>query len=91
MRARKRPQNDLVVRSILSAHVATRLLLASQDRCLVRSFALAHHLLRVGQHNEVVLAVQLQPFQAHCWVQIGDRLINERLEVAREFTPILVL
>lgn len=90
-RTRQRPHDDVVLGRTLAGHVATRLFMTTQDRCLLRSIALAHQLLDVGQDCQIVLAVQLQPFRAHCWVQRDDRLVNERFEVAREFTPILVL
>ncbi|RYM07421.1 lasso peptide biosynthesis B2 protein [Sphingobium cupriresistens] len=40
---------------------------------------------------DVVLGVQLGPFSAHCWVQHEDRLVNDRVDMVRTFTPILVL
>jgi hypothetical protein len=39
----------------------------------------------------LVIAVSLRPFLAHSWVQQGDVLLNERVDVARTFTPILVI
>lgn len=65
--------------------------IGSHDRCLPLSLALARRLYALGQPVEIVIGVKLQPFQAHCWVQMGDLLVNERHDVTRTFTPILVL
>ena len=35
--------------------------------------------------------VKLRPFQAHCWVQVGDAIVTDRLDVVRNFTPIRVV
>jgi hypothetical protein len=36
-----------------------------------------------------VFGVQAQPFGAHCWVQSNGHLLNEGMEYARQFTPIM--
>lgn len=61
------------------------------DQCLPRSLAVAARLLAIGGAPDLIIGVKLQPFQAHCWVQIEGQLVNERREVAKAFTPILVL
>jgi hypothetical protein len=38
-----------------------------------------------------VIAVRTGPFAAHCWLQTDLFLINESLDEARNFTPILVI
>ena len=90
-RTRHQPVDSFMARTALGGFLALRLVVTEQDRCLIRSFALANRLLALGQGAHIVLGVKLQPFKAHCWVQLGSRLVNERLEVTREFTPILVL
>lgn len=67
------------------------LLLPSLDRCLPRSIALAQRLAVQSCPPSLVIAVRAQPFRAHCWVQCGRTLVNETLEEARNFTPILVV
>lgn len=61
-----------------------------RERCLVHSLAVAHRLLHQGVKPELVLGVKLGPFEAHAWVQWRGQLVNERPDVARLFTPILV-
>lgn len=75
---------------IAAAFRWTGLLVPALDQCLPRSFALAHALIDAGIRPTVVLAVRLRPFGAHCWVQVDDLLLNESLDQAHTFTPILV-
>lgn len=86
------PNNTLTVlheAADLLAHISryiTRL-----DQCLPIALGMGAHLLRGGVDCNIVLGVQLGPFQAHSWVQHGDRLIGDDLDVVRTFTPILVV
>lgn len=66
-------------------------LLGSHDRCLVRSFAFAAMARKRSIQVSVVLGVQSDPFAAHCWVQHGDVVVNDRHERIRPFTPIMVI
>lgn len=61
------------------------------DRCLPYSIAVAHWLLSRGVNASLVIGVAIDPFQAHSWVQVDDVLINERVELVRDFLPILVI
>jgi len=79
------------VAGIAAAFEANKAIVGTHDLCLPRSLGIAHRLLSVGARPDLVLGVKLGPFLAHAWVQCGDSLVNERLEVARMFTPILVL
>jgi len=64
---------------------------SSHDRCLARSIAVARRLIASGCRPDLILGVQLQPFRAHCWVQCGAMLVNDRRDTVEPFTPILVL
>jgi hypothetical protein len=59
------------------------------NRCLQRtaSFLALCHML--GCRPTFVVGVQASPFSAHCWVQDGDRVINDRLENVAPYVPIL--
>lgn len=59
--------------------------------CLLDSLALAAFLARRGVDADVVLAVDLNPFEAHAWVQRGDWALNETAHRAAMLTPILVI
>lgn len=65
-------------------------LFTSHDECLFRSLALARFLIVHRYHAEIVIGVRSQPFRAHCWVQAGDMVFNEHLEIARDYCPLLV-
>lgn len=69
----------------LSRHVT------AHDACLVRSLSLARHLWSRKCNAQLVIAVKADPFAAHCWVQLGDQLLNEDLDIAAAFEPILVV
>ncbi|HEX7694358.1 MAG TPA: lasso peptide biosynthesis B2 protein [Sphingomonas sp.] len=84
-------QRERDIEAIAQGYRGTRTFLSDQDRCLVRSLAISRRLLAAGVAPDLVLAVKLQPFQAHCWVQLGPLLINERREVVRDYTAILIV
>jgi len=61
----------------------------ANDACLLRSLALAYHLRSSGCAAQLVIAVRTDPFAAHCWVESGDRVLNEELDAVASFEPIL--
>jgi len=66
-------------------------LTATRDDCLVRSLALTRFSKKRGLDVRLVFGVTLSPFNAHCWVQHHNVVLNDRLEHARRFTPVLVV
>ncbi|MBO9623961.1 MAG: lasso peptide biosynthesis B2 protein [Sphingomonas sp.] len=82
---------DAMAKRVASAYRASTLILGSHDHCLPDSLAVASQLLRYGVRAELVLGVKLDPFQAHCWVQMGDAVVNDSLDATRLFTPVLVV
>jgi hypothetical protein len=66
-------------------------LMRSHDQCLARSIAIMRRLASLGAAAELVIGVRLRPFAAHCWVQQGPRLVSDRVDQVRSYTPILVL
>ncbi len=78
------------VRKLTGSSWLARRLWSSRDRCLPRSLALTHALRASGSAARLVLGVALNPFTAHAWVQDGDRVVNDTLDHAALFTPILV-
>jgi hypothetical protein len=76
---------------VARAFAAAALIVPARDRCLATSLALAHRLVSLGHAPELVLGVKLRPFQAHCWVQLGAVLPGDRVDVVRNFTPILTV
>jgi hypothetical protein len=76
---------------LAGAFAELRFAVRALDRCLPLSVALASA--AKGHHSEarLVLGVQCHPFGAHAWVQLGGTVLNDRLDMVRSFTPILVL
>jgi hypothetical protein len=66
-------------------------LVSAHDRCLARSVAVARTAWKAGIDVELVLGVALGPFTAHCWVQRGSIVVNDRIDTVLTYTPILVI
>ena len=75
----------------LSAMLATRRHIKTQDKCLRWSVAMARHLHAAGAYAELVFGVRMQPFGAHAWVQSGDLVVNDSADHVLQYTPILVI
>jgi hypothetical protein len=58
--------------------------------CLFDSLGLLHFLAQFRHFPRWIFGVKLEPFAAHCWVQSGDTVLNDTVEVVRQYTPILV-
>lgn len=78
-------------RHVACAFERTSDLVTAHDRCLARSIAIARRLLALGGRPDLIIGVKLQPFRAHCWVQLDRWLVNDRAEIVRDFTPILIV
>lgn len=62
---------------------------AARNRCLLDSLALAEFLASYGIRATCVFGVRANPFEAHCWLQIGSHVVNETPEMAQRYAPIL--
>lgn len=60
-----------------------------EGECLRRSYQLRHFLQTEGMATDWLFGVRTWPFAAHCWLQIGDLVVGDRLERVRFYTPIL--
>jgi hypothetical protein len=59
--------------------------------CLFDALALLEFLAARRLYPDWIFGVQAQPFGAHCWVQADKVLVNEGLEYANQFTPIMTV
>lgn len=84
------PVDDAMIGSA-SAFDRMRRLLPTGRICLLDSIALAVFLHRRRRYPRLVIGVTLAPFVAHCWLQVGDWVLNESVDHAASFTPILVV
>lgn len=60
------------------------------DQCLVRGLAMKRLLDGQGLQADFVIGVKL-PFSAHCWVQAGDTVLTDPIDVVLPFEQILVI
>ena len=60
-------------------------------KCLLQSFLLLLHLRRGGHDAQWVFATRTWPFEAHCWLQVSDVVLDDRHEHLIAFTPLLVV
>lgn len=77
--------------SLSRAFAWTGYVFSAHNRCLLRSVALKAHLARRGIASDLVFGVTTEPFSAHCWVQIGDMVLNDRVDRVRPYTPIHIV
>lgn len=61
-----------------------------QGLCLYRSFMLLRHLRRRGHDALWVFGVRTWPFEAHCWLQLGDTVLDDSADRISAYSPILV-
>jgi len=77
--------------ALVKAFEDAGLVRSAVDRCLPRSIALARLMAKSDCACQVIIGVKLRPFAAHCWVQAGHLLLNESVEEAARYKPILIL
>lgn len=76
---------------ICSAFSSCRALRWRAGHCLTSSIAFLSVVRGAGMEARLVLGVSAAPFSAHCWVQAGDCVLNDRLENVRPFEPLLAI
>lgn len=59
--------------------------------CLFDSLCLIHFLAQFRHFPRWIFGVKLEPFGAHCWIQDDDTVLNDTVEVVRQYTPVLVV
>lgn len=59
--------------------------------CLQDSLALYDWLTAHRTRPSLVVGVQLHPFAAHCWVQLGRTVLNDAVDKVTKYTPVLVV
>ncbi|WP_312144747.1 lasso peptide biosynthesis B2 protein [Brevundimonas sp.] len=74
---------------LLSAARLARPWIPFEGECLQRAFQLRYYLARFGIATDWIFGVRTWPFSAHCWLQIGDMVVGDRLERVRRYTPIM--
>lgn len=70
---------------------AARKLVPLKANCLLDSLALISWLRNPPADLAVIFGAKLHPFAAHCWVQLGELVLNDRLENVSSFTAVRVM
>jgi len=89
--AHRPASNQEGLREIVLGFERTTLVFARSGRCLARAVAAHAVCCAKGIRPRVVLGVRMDPFRAHAWVQLEDRVLVGEFEQVRLFTRIAVL
>lgn len=77
------------VSRVISAFKSLRPLYPRPYLCLFDSLALLEFLASYRSFPRVVFGIVADPFQAHCWLQVGSVVLNDDLERVGRYKPIL--
>lgn len=90
--SREQDADPARLRSLIAAFVRLRpLFYTLRAACLLDSLTLLHFLSAEGIHPDWVFGVKTDPFDAHCWVQHGELVLNDLPDRVRQYSAILVV
>lgn len=81
----------VIVYPLIGAFHAWRGWYSQPNACLVDSLSLLHFLARFHIFPAWVFGVIAEPFQAHCWLQWRDIVLNDSLEHVDNYVPIMLV
>jgi len=90
-RATRRAQPSGELEDLLNSFRQARPWFPATPICRLDALGLFIFLNSCGHPARWTFGVRLEPFQAHCWVQLGDRAVNEAAEGVRQYVPILAV
>ena len=91
-RASSWTSNDIEkARRLVSIFNALRPFYPAGYVCLFDSLAMIEFLARYRLYANWVYGVEIEPFNAHCWVQQSDLLFNDIIEEVQRYTPIMAV
>ena len=76
-------------RSLVAVFERLRLFYPRSYLCLFDSLALIHFLAHFHVYPDWVFGVNEDPFEAHCWVQVGNIVLNDTVARVSSFIPIM--
>ena len=89
---RRAVRNDTArVAAVTAAFIRLMPWAPGQGACLHRAFLLLSMLRGVGADAVWVFGVRTWPFSAHCWLQVGDAVLDDDPERVSQYTPILAI
>ncbi|MBL8650248.1 MAG: lasso peptide biosynthesis B2 protein [Sphingopyxis sp.] len=77
--------------AVARGYASARVHLPWRRLCVPDSLALARFLWRRGIPGELYFGVRLDPFAAHAWVQLGDMILSDNVNVVADYTPVFRL
>ena len=90
--ARRQDVDPVRLRTVVTAFTRLRpLFYTLRGSCLLDSLTLMHFLGAEGIHPDWVFGVKTEPFDAHCWVQHDEVVLNDVPDRVRQYSPILVV
>jgi hypothetical protein len=91
-KARLGPGAGADARALVTAFTRLRpLFYTVRSACLLDSLTLLHFLGADGICPDWVFGVKTEPFDAHCWIQQGEVVLNDEPDRVRQYSPILVV
>jgi hypothetical protein len=90
--SREQEPDPVRLRSLVTAFTRLRpLFYTLRAACLLDSLTLLHFLGAEGIHPDWVFGVKTEPFDAHCWIQKGEVVLNDAPDRVRQYAAILVV
>lgn len=80
--------HDKLVRAVNSYH-HLKPLYTSVNHCLFDSLVMVEYLASQSLYVDMCFGVSTNPFLAHCWVQYGKWVLNDRLDYVVSMEPIM--
>lgn len=77
-------------REVATAFQRARHYISGLDECLGRGIAMRRVLAGKGCEARLIIGVTL-PFAAHCWVQLGETVLTDPLDLVAPYKPILIV
>jgi hypothetical protein len=77
------------IRGVVLLYNKLRPLFPRNYLCLFDSISLLKFLSLYDYHPDIIFAVKLDPWNAHCWLQYGTVTLNESLAEACTYLPIM--
>ena len=76
---------------LVAIFAALRLFYPRPYLCTFDSLALLEFLAAYALYPRWIFGVRADPFHAHCWVQYGETVLNDRIEHVTRLSPILAV
>lgn len=90
-RSRSRAVSEAEVGRLTATFVRLLPWAPGQGACLYRAYLLRTLLRRAGADAQWVFGVRTWPFSAHCWLQLGDAVLDDDPDRVGAYTPIMTV